>query len=477
MESKTKKEKTGLIFKKTLCFFMTVLMLISSFGGTLSVFATERTVVDSGECGAWGYDVTYTLYNDGELVISGEGDMHNYFEETSPFSRPDVKNIIIKEGVTNIGGWSILDCENLTSVTIPNSITDVCSYAFYGCDMLTDVHYSGTEEQWNEIAIEDGNTALTNANIHFNWVGNGNVTDGDVTDDNVSDGNVTDRTVIDSGSCGDNVTYTLYDDGELLISGEGDMWDYTDCETPFDKNRNNIKSIVFSDGVTSVGGEAFNNFDSLENIKFSDTMELIGYSAFDHCDDLATITIPDSVTEIENYAFEYCDRLTSVTIGDGITRIGYGAFAFCHSLTSVTIGDSVTIIESEAFVFCDSLTDVYYRGTEEQWNEISIADYNTALTNADIHFNSAGNGNVTDGDVSDDNVTDGNVSDGNVTDDNITDGNVTDGNITDKYITLVRVKPWVLPKMKEIIVLFPKNQAYILCHLNRMAIHIADFMI
>ena len=86
----------------------------------------------------------------------------------------------------------------------------------------------------------------------------------------------------------------------------------------------------------------------------------------------------------------YRDEITSVVITNGITSFGSYAFRACSSLTSITIPDSVTSIGYGAFRDCTSLTDVYYAGSEDEWAEISIGDYNTYLTSATIHYNSTG---------------------------------------------------------------------------------------
>ena len=101
---------------------------------------------------------------------------------------------------------------------------------------------------------------------------------------------------------------------------------------------------------------------------------------------IKTIIISDGVNTIGEDAFYACSNLTSVTIGNGVTSIGYEAFYGCSSLTRVTIPNSVTSIDDSAFSNCNNLTDVYYSGTKEQWNQISIGLDNDCLTNATIHY-------------------------------------------------------------------------------------------
>ena len=214
-----------------------------------------------------------------------------------------------------------------------------------------------------------------------------------------------------TGECGDNVTYSLdTSTGVLTISGTGKMTDYYySTNSPFYDNAS-IKSVVIESGVTNIGDFAFEYCESLTDITIPNSVTSIDYAAFCHCTSLKSVTIPDSVTSIGNaafsgctsltgvkipdsvtsigeWAFEYCESLTGVKIPDSVTSIGKFAFDNCTSLTSVTIPNSVTSIRESAFEDCTRLKDVYYTGSQSEWNKIYIDSHNQYLTNATIHYN------------------------------------------------------------------------------------------
>ena len=191
-----------------------------------------------------------------------------------------------------------------------------------------------------------------------------------------------------SGTCGDNLTWTLdTSTGKLTISGTGAMTNWSSSSSaPWYSNRSSVKSVTIGNSVTSIGSYAFYGCTNLTSVTIPDSVTSIGDYAFRGCDSLTSVTIPDSVTSIDDGAFAWCDSLTSVTIGNSVTSIGSSAFYYCYSLTSMTIPDSVTSIGNSAFYGCTNLTDVYYQGTEAQWNKISIGSYNDPLKNATIHF-------------------------------------------------------------------------------------------
>ncbi len=143
---------------------------------------------------------------------------------------------------------------------------------------------------------------------------------------------------VDSGTCGDNVTWRLSDDGTLTISGTGAMEDYDIYDAPWYSFRSQVKSVIFGEGVTRIGISAFKN----------------------------------------------CDALTSVTIPNGVSSIGEYAFSDCDSLASVTIPGSVTKIGGSVFYDCDALTDIYYDGYGIDW--LKVDGSLSSLTGYTVHF-------------------------------------------------------------------------------------------
>ena len=156
-----------------------------------------------------------------------------------------------------------------------------------------------------------------------------------------------------SGTCGDNLTWVLDDEGTLTISGTGAMIDI--WSAPWDTNVKDVKKVLINNGVTSIGAFAFGNHTNLTGIILPEGMTSIGDGAFEGCYKLTNITIPNSVTDIGQYAFVACIRLNNITIPNSVTNISAGTFSSCKSLTSITIPASVTNINREAFNNCSSL--------------------------------------------------------------------------------------------------------------------------
>ena len=202
--------------------------------------------------------------------------------------------------------------------------------------------------------------------------------------------------IIASGNCGegywgdaekyvfgDSVTWTLDSDGVLTVSGNGAIVSDEEFRQPgWHAYRKGVKSVIISEGITSIGYAAFYNCTGLTSVTIPDSVTSIGDYVFSGCSGLTEITIPDSVTSIgggaftectgltnvtignsvtciENTAFNCCFALTSIIISDSVETIGYCAFRECYSLPEITLPESVTSIDDSAFSLCHSLKDIY----------------------------------------------------------------------------------------------------------------------
>ena len=165
--------------------------------------------------------------------------------------------------------------------------------------------------------------------------------------------------VVDSGSCGEYLTWALDSEGTLTISGFGEMTDYGISEGgPWYPYRSSIVKVLVEEGVTGIGSSAFFGCSSMTRVTIPSSLSSIGEYAFEACSSLSSVKIPEGVTNISDWTFHDCSALTSVTLPSTINSIGDSAFFGCLSLTSVTIPSGVTSIREYAFGTCISLTSI-----------------------------------------------------------------------------------------------------------------------
>lgn len=159
------------------------------------------------------------------------------------------------------------------------------------------------------------------------------------------------------GKCGDNAVYT-YDKstGELIISGTGAIYDYSEGSSPFDGSA--IKSVTVKKGITRVGTFAFKSCDKLTKATITDTVKTIAESAFADCKNLESLKLPKNLEKIGYGVFKNCSKLKTVTLPDTLKSIGGSAFSGCTALKSIIIPDNVTTINSSAFISCRGLETV-----------------------------------------------------------------------------------------------------------------------
>ena len=196
-------------------------------------------------------------------------------------------------------------------------------------------------------------------------------------------GALADTTV--GGNFGTNLTWKIKD-GVLTISGTGEM---PDNGGPWFDYRDSFTKLVIKDGVTRIGDHSFECCANILSLTIGNGVKSIGEWAFDSCFQITSLTIPDSVTRIGAAAFDRCSDLENVKIGNGVKIIEGSAFERCGAIKSVTIGTGITRIDDYAFAH-SAVSDVYYAGTKNQWNAVSVgSDGNEGFLEATFHYGAA----------------------------------------------------------------------------------------
>ena len=272
-------------------------------------------------------------------------------------------DITIPDSVSSIRNYAFYGCTSLASIEIPDSVSSIGDYAFYDCTSLARIEIPDSVTSIGK-SVFSGCTSLESVYIIdlAAWCG------------------------IDFDG---RISNPLCNGADLYIGG------------------NKATDIVIPDSVSSIRNYAFSGYTSLESIEIPDSVTSIGSSAFRNCISLTSITIPDSVTSIGYDAFFNCTSLesvyiidlaawcgidfdgrisnplcngadlyiggnkaTDIVIPDSVSSIRNYAFSGYTSLESIEIPDSVTSIGSSAFRDCTSLKRIDYAGTTAQWNTI-----------------------------------------------------------------------------------------------------------
>lgn len=287
------------------------------------------------------------------------------------FSRcNNISSIIIPEGVTSIGNGAFSDCSTLEYVRIPASVvyigdrSSVYTGVFSDCDKLTSAGPIGSnsniEYGWK---IEIPEDAFSNCDSLISV---------DILDGIISIGNSA------FSGCNSLANVNIPESVNTIENSA-----FSDC--------NKLNNVTISGGVTNMGDSVFRNCNNLSSISIKNGVSTIGSDMFYGCSSLTKVDIPNSVTSIGRSAFFGCSSLNSVTIPESVNTIEWYTFNNCTNLSSVAIPKSVIRINGNAFSGCDNLTDIYYSGSEADWNTIDIDSYyNEDLTDATIHYNSTG---------------------------------------------------------------------------------------
>lgn len=238
-----------------------------------------------------------------------------------------LREVIIGKNVSIFGDCVFYDCENLTSITLPNTLTDIAgANVFVGCRKLAEV--------------------VNNSDVTYNFL-------------------------TFSGSSSTYNKYVLYvHKGESEIKSAGDF------------------SFITVNGTNYLIDYVGTDENVVLPQSYNDEKYVIYDCAFRNCDFIKNVTFNGNIIQIGDFSFENCSALTSVTLPRGITRIGKGAFSGCEFLKSVELSDTVSYIGESAFDYCYALKKANYIGTIEQWTKIRFDDWsaNPAYYAGDLYI-------------------------------------------------------------------------------------------
>ena len=295
----------------------------------------------------WAYDFQIDDFN--FRVINQENRTLEVYAKDQNIEEADIPETVTYNGttyiVTQIRGEGFANCSNLTSITIPNSVSYIGDLAFSYCTSLKVIklfvegrHLIGEDNEDDSNDDDDDESGVIVPPCW--WCGSAvkiaarNFAGQEASLDIFYGSRAKVTTVI----LGDGVTYIPEGLCQSMVS---------------------LTSIEIPNSVTSIEKCAFYDCSSLASITLPDNLTSIGQSAFLNCTSLESITIPDSVTNIGNGAFSGCSFLKSIILPNSVTNIGEFAFAFCSSLKYITIPNSVTSIGENVCYDCKNLEEIY----------------------------------------------------------------------------------------------------------------------
>ena len=313
----------------------------------LSSFATAATSGDFGENNCLHWEVSTGVLSGKTLTISGTGVMPDFnfpegnlapwwnYEALGMLTsfgnfklEGELKKVVIKDGVTNVGSYALFCLPAATQVTLPDSVTRIGRYGIAMCSKLTGM------------SIPKGVTEIG-----------------------------------DFGLAGNGLTAVTLPDG-LQSLGRGA---FDSCTS--------LTNTTLPAAITAVPGKCFADCTKLLTADYKGEVTTISEHAFEGCKSLVTAPIPATVTELGASAFNGCVALTDVTLPAGVTAIPDGCFQGCTALKDMKLPGTVTRVGHNAFTGCTALGDVRCYGAPPTVEPAGAAEHSFEPAIVTIHYN------------------------------------------------------------------------------------------
>lgn len=313
----------------------------------LSSFATAATSGDFGENNCLHWEVSTGVLSGKTLTISGTGVMPDFnfpegnlapwwnYEALGMLTsfgnfklEGELKKVVIKDGVTNVGSYALFCLPAATQVTLPESVTRIGRYGIAMCSKLTGM------------SIPKGVTEIG-----------------------------------DFGLAGNGLTAVTLPDG-LQSLGRGA---FDSCTS--------LTNTTLPAAITAVPGKCFADCTKLLTADYKGEVTTIGEHAFEGCKSLVTAPIPATVTELGASAFNGCVALTDVTLPAGVTAIPDACFQGCTALKDMKLPGTVTSVGHNAFTGCTALKDVRCYGAPPTVEPAGAAEHSFEPAIVTIHYN------------------------------------------------------------------------------------------
>ena len=322
----------------------------SNEGGDVVAFSDEenknREVIANGTENEL---INWMVYDTGELIISGSGDMTDYDVNNLPpwyKYRKNITNVTVENDISSIGSYAFYSLYKLNFVDIKSQCVNVRDHSFEKCTKLISINISERVTSIGANAFS-GCSSLASINIpeEVTFIGSNAFSECS----SLTSINIPEKVTFIGGSafseCSSLASINI-PEGVTSIDG----LTFYRCSS--------LASINMPEGVTFIGSNAFYGCSSLTNINMPEGLASIGYGAFSGCSNLMSINIPEGVTFIGSNAFYGCSSLISINIPEGITSIDDWTFYGCSDLASINIPEGITSIGRSAFSECSSLTSI-----------------------------------------------------------------------------------------------------------------------